>query len=139
MKFTLSTPGQIRGDQLADEIYQATGVNLGSGIQANIAFDPPDTVIIPDSLAIGHETEIQTVISAHLPDPLYLPEDVERADGQARWQELRGLYQDEIGYLQAVIITIDTMTLSQIRSVVKRLAQENLRILQAFKHLFLRS
>jgi hypothetical protein len=75
---------QIRGDQLVDEILQATGVDLTE----QYAFYAPRTVRVPDDLVAGREAEIQTIIDDHVPNPQYFPEDVERqrkqaADGQA--------------------------------------------------------
>jgi len=72
--FILPTDMQIRGDQLVDEILQATGIDLTD----RYAFYPPDEVRVPDELVAGHEAEIQAVIDAHVPDPLYFPEDLER-------------------------------------------------------------
>lgn len=41
----------------------------------------------------------------------------------------------EIDYLQTTIPTIDAMTAGQVRSVVKRLAQENLAIIKGLRYL----
>ncbi len=71
--FTI-TPNTIRGDQLADEIFQATGID----VLYRYTFYPPDQVhIVGDDVAEA-QTQIQTVIDSHTPDPLYFPEDLER-------------------------------------------------------------
>jgi predicted RNase H-like HicB family nuclease len=71
--FTI-TPNQIRGDQLADEILQATGID----ILGRYSFYPPSEVHISGGDVAEARDEIQAVIDAHVPDPLYFPEDVER-------------------------------------------------------------
>jgi hypothetical protein len=134
--FTLSSPNQIRGDQLADEILVATGVDLGTGIMQHIIFYEPLTVEIPDGLIAGLEAEIQAVVTAHVPDPLYFQWDRDEAGAKTKWQELKDQWQGELDYLEATILAIDTMDAAQVRAVVKRLAQENLRILRAFALLF---
>jgi hypothetical protein len=78
--FTLPVDNQVRGDQLADEILQATGIDLGQGLYAELAFYPPNAVEVPDSYVPDQPTHdaIQAVIDAHVPVGRYLPEEVER-------------------------------------------------------------
>jgi hypothetical protein len=69
------TPNTVRGDQLADEILQATGIDVLN----RYSFRAPDEVhIVGDDVADEAEA-IQAVVNAHVPNPLYFPEDVERA------------------------------------------------------------
>lgn len=84
--FTI-TPDQIRGDQLADEILQATGID----VLDRYTFYPPDEVRIAGDDVAAAEAEIQAVIDAHVPDPLYFPEDVGRARQEQAEQEIRDI------------------------------------------------
>ena len=84
MEFTLTATNKIRGNQLVDEILQATGIDLTD----KYTFYPPDKVRVPDALVVGHEAEIQAIVDVHEPDPLYFPADLARqieqgAEGKA--------------------------------------------------------
>jgi hypothetical protein len=80
-QFTLSNPDQIRGDQLVDEIFQATGVD----VEGSYGFEPPATVTIALDLTAGQVSDIGAVIAGHVRDPLYFEADRER---QAREDRL---------------------------------------------------
>jgi hypothetical protein len=67
------TPDQIRGDQLVDEILQATGLDVGM----RYTFHPPDRVAIAGDDVAAAQAQIQATIDAHVPDPLYFTRDVE--------------------------------------------------------------
>mgnify|MGYP001127554430 CR=1 FL=1 len=99
MQFQLAKPLAIRGDQLMDEIWRATGLDL----TARYSFMEPDLVVIdrgdvaadakPDVLAA--KDKIAATIAAHVPDPLYFPEDRERAaqmEIDAKATEARSLW-----------------------------------------------
>jgi len=68
------SPNTIRGDQLADEILQAIGID----VLERYAFYPPDKVKIAGDDVAAAQAAIQAVIDAHIPDRLYFPEDRER-------------------------------------------------------------
>jgi NCAIR mutase (PurE)-related protein len=51
---------------------------------------------------------------------------------------LAGAIQAELDYLEATIPGVDAMTAAQVRSVVKRLAQENLSILKLLRYVYRR-
>ena len=72
--FVLCIEYQIRGDQLIHEIRQATDINLTD----RYTFYSPSTVSVPAEYVAGHEAEIQAVVDAHVPDPLYFPADLVR-------------------------------------------------------------
>jgi hypothetical protein len=74
-QFILPQDNKIKGSQLIDEILKATGIDLTD----KYAFYPPDTVQVHDSFVAGHEAEIQAIVEAHEPDPLYFHADRERA------------------------------------------------------------
>jgi hypothetical protein len=80
--FTL--PGDVRGDQLADEVGAATGLDVAR-LTDDVSFRPPDAelsqpvVELPRDPYEAHAAAIEAVIAAHVPDPLYFPADVERA------------------------------------------------------------
>ena len=76
MEFTLPNPNEIHGHQLADEILQATGIDVIN----RYSFIPPDRVKITGEDIEESAAAIQAVIDAHVPDPLYFPEDRERAE-----------------------------------------------------------
>ena len=138
--FELAADNNVRLDQLGDEIYQATGIDLGSGLEIQIALIPPRTIRLPDSLVPDQATHdaIQAIVDVHVPNPLYFDDDTDEASAKEEWQELKGLWAPEVAYLEAAIPAIDDMTAGEARSMVKRLAQENYRILRAFKLLFRR-
>lgn len=73
------------------------------------------------------------------PVPLVHPPDDPRPEGyNDHRSEMSGyeqLLEDEIDFLQATIPDIDTMTAAQVRDTVKRLAQENLRIMRWLRYL----
>ena len=101
------TPNNIYGEQLADEIEQATGID----VLKRYGFYPPDHVQIPGDDVAAARAAIQVVIDAHEPDQLYFPADVERAraaaaettvaniPGWATWTEEQALawYETNIG------------------------------------------
>ena len=100
------TPNTIYGKQLRHEIEQATGIVLD-----NFLFYPPDEVRIHGDDVAAAQAAIQAVIDVHEPDPLYFPEDVERAraaaaettvanlPGWATWTEEQALawYETNVG------------------------------------------
>lgn len=97
MDFLLSVADSIYGDQLADEINQIPGVDIGQGASAEYTFRSPLTVTIFDELAAGFEAEIAAVVMAHVPDPDYFADVVERRDSVtdaqsaiAAWKALPG-------------------------------------------------
>ena len=71
-KFILPTDNAIRGDQLVDEILKTTGIDL----EYKYGFSPPNTVTAADNAVAGREAEIQAIVDAHVPDPLYFEEDL---------------------------------------------------------------
>ena len=99
--------GEIRGHQLANEILQATGLIVVDRYE----FYAPDQVHIYGTDVAAAQAAIQTVIDAHVPDPLYFPADVEREraaaaettvaniPGWATWTEEQALawYETNIG------------------------------------------
>ncbi len=78
--FTL--PGEVRGDQLADEVGAATGLDVAR-LTDDVSFRPPDAVELPRDPYEAHAAAIEAAITAHVPDPLYFPADVERARQEA--------------------------------------------------------
>lgn len=60
------------------------------------------------------------------------------AQSRVDFGELANLADAEIGWLEATIPQIDTMALEDLRSVLQRLAQENLRQIKAWRYLFRR-
>ena len=76
MNFTLTNPNEIHGDQLVDEILIETGIDVSN----RYSFCPPDKVKITGEDIEESAAAIQAVIDAHVPDPLYFPEDRERAE-----------------------------------------------------------
>lgn len=92
MIFELATPA-IRGDQLADEIYQAVGLELDPTV--DILYRPLlEVEIIP--VASDPAGEIQAVVDTHVPDQEYFTEDLEaqQADAAraAMYEYSRGLH-----------------------------------------------
>ena len=77
--FVLPTPMNIRGHQLADEILQATGFD----VLERYSFYTPDQVRIAGDDVAAAQAAIQAVIDVHVPNPLYFPEDRERARAEA--------------------------------------------------------
>ena len=139
--FKLPTDNQIRGDQLVDEILKATTIDLTD----NYSFYPPNKVRVPDELVAGREAEIQAVIDAHVPDPLYFPEDLERQKEQeaeakaaaipdwATWTETEALawFQTNIADLLAAIPDIDTLIDTQYQNNAKAIAAQYQKIITA--------
>jgi hypothetical protein len=74
--FTLSTSGQIRGNQLIDEIYQATGVQID---EDRFLYRSPDQV--EADVPADRIDDVQAVVTAHVPDPLYFISDHEHSQG----------------------------------------------------------
>jgi hypothetical protein len=137
-EFRLPVANQIRGDQLADEILQATGIDIGQGIRQRLTFREPDVVVIPDADVGNQAAEIQAAIDAHVSDPHYFQDDREETAARGAWQDLRDQWQNELDYLEAAIPAVDAMDLAGLRAYVKRLGQENLRVLRSFALLFRR-
>ena len=107
---TLDDKGKpkIRGDQLMHEIAQTTTLDVSE----RYAFYPPNNKVqIHGDDVAAAQAAIQAVIDAHEPDPLYFPEDVERAralaaettvasiPGWATWtlEEVQDWYDTNIG------------------------------------------
>jgi hypothetical protein len=99
MRFRLVAAGLVRGDQLVDEIKQATGLDLAGRYR----FLPPDAVVIDRDDAVldaeadvlAAKDQIAAIVAAHVPDPLYFPEDRERAvvaEIDAKATEARALW-----------------------------------------------
>lgn len=102
---------KIGGPDTVDQIYRLADLTR-------------DTTSPTDWLA-ANGAEAQTLIDAG-----YVNEDVnESRDFSATIAQING----ELDYLNATIPNIDTMTAAQVRSVVKRLAQENREILKALR------
>ena len=76
MIFTLPN-SNVKGHQLADEIRIATGIDVVDRY-ARIG-DTLDFVINGEDIE-ANATAIQAVIDAHVPNPLYFPEDVKQAN-----------------------------------------------------------
>ena len=76
--FTID-PENIKGHQLADEIFKATGLKV---VDRYSRVSHGTIEIRGDDVAAA-QAAIQAVIDAHEPDPLYFPEDVERARAAA--------------------------------------------------------
>ena len=76
MKFSLSGINNIHGKQLAYEILQATGIDV---IERYI-FYPPNIVEINGLDIEQYSDSIQSIISEHIPDPLYFEEDRQRIE-----------------------------------------------------------
>ena len=124
--FILLVAGKIRGDQLVDEILQATGINLTD----QYTFYPPSTVRLPESVVAGHESEIQAIVDAHVPDPLYFPADLirlheEEAEAQvatvpgwAHWTEAEALawFTENIADPLDTVPDVDGLTTTQYRA-----------------------
>jgi hypothetical protein len=119
-QFMLLEPNQVRGDQLIDEIRKATGIDLTNFY----TFHPPSTLELLDALVEGREVEIQAIVDAHVPDPLYFYADVvlNREDqaeisaaaipGWATWthDEAAQWYQENVLALLAVIPDVDSLS-----------------------------
>ena len=104
--FTI-TPDNIRGGQLADEIGKATGLQVIDRYERYL----PDKIRISGDDVAAAQAAIQAVIDAHVLDPLYFPEDVQRAlalaaettvasiPGWATWtlEEVQDWYDTNIG------------------------------------------
>ena len=100
-------PDSIHGKQLAYEIEQATTID----VLDRYSFFAPDKVRIRGDDVAAAQVAIQAIIDAHEPDPLYFPEDRERAravaaettvaniPGWATWTEEQALawYETNIG------------------------------------------
>ena len=81
--FTIQLDG-IRGDQLADEILQATALD----VLGRYTFYTPDQVhIVGDDIAAA-QAAIQAVVDVHVPDPLYFPSDAVRQRRQDADQDV---------------------------------------------------
>ena len=84
MIFTLPN-SNVKGHQLADEIIQATGIDV-VGRYSRIG-ETLDFEINGADIEVNAAT-IQSVIDAHVPDPLYFPEDIERANRISAKEEI---------------------------------------------------
>jgi len=78
-RFTLSGQLQIRGDQLVDEIYQATGLDVTD----RYVFRSPETVDIGGEDIVPFRDQISDIIANHVPVDIYFPEDAERISAAA--------------------------------------------------------
>lgn len=84
----------------------------------------------PQQWMFDHQAEVQAAIDVGQRDPVRETRpDLEMLAGEA---------DAEIGWLNETIPQIDTMAAVQVRDVVKRLAQENLRQIKAWKYIFRR-
>lgn len=72
--FTLPEVDNISGKQLADEIFQATGITITLN---DVLYQGNGIVFIRDELVQGYEVQIQAIVDAHSIDLNYFPEDVE--------------------------------------------------------------
>ena len=89
MIFALSNLN-IKGHQLADEIFQTTGIDV---VDRYSYYSPDDDYpfghIVINGIDIDQNvTAIQAVIDAHVPDPLYFEEDIERANRVSAKEEI---------------------------------------------------
>ena len=74
--FTIS--GAIRGDQLVDEILQATGIDMTD----RYSYIPPDTITAFGADIDTAQAEIQAIIDTHVPDYSYFAYDLVRQNKQ---------------------------------------------------------
>lgn len=75
--FIITPP--ICGHQLADEVFQATGINVTD----RYSYYPDEQIVrIMGADVEAQSAAIQAVIDAHVPNPLYFPEDVARFNMQ---------------------------------------------------------
>ena len=73
--FTLPEIDNIHGRQLADEIFQATGLTITVD---DVLYYGNGIVFIRDELVQGYEAQIQAVVDVHYANLNYFPDDVER-------------------------------------------------------------
>jgi len=120
MDFTLPHNNSIYGGQLVAEIEQATGIDLSDGYM----FVAPNIVRVRDGLVVDREVEIKAIIDAHMPNPLYFPEDRMRQaeqsaeddaatiPGWATWTkaEAAAWYDEHVTNLVDAIPDVDGLT-----------------------------
>lgn len=103
MLFQLSQPGQIRGDQLVDEIRQALGIDVGE----RLAFIPPQAVRITG--ADQYADQLRALVAAHVPDPAYFQAD---RDASALKSRVVTLAQSAVG------VRVDELAAGQVRALL---------------------
>lgn len=103
--FTLAQDGAVRGDQLADEIQQATGLDVAE----RYAYAAPRTINIVGDDVPPLADAIQAVVTAHVPQTDYWP--AERQRSQARGKVVQ-LAQSAVG------VAIQDLTAAQIKALV---------------------
>ena len=97
-RFTLSQPNQIRGDQLAAEIREDVTTTATPTVD-DVVFYPPSEVLVV-GVPEGDEPVVQGVVSAHVPQAFYFPEDYERQQAQYAGAAL-AYYKQGLGQLSA--------------------------------------
>lgn len=115
------TPDTIRGDQLADEILQTTGID----VSGRYSFHPPDEVHIAGDDVAEEQAAIQAVIDSHTPDPLYFPEDAEQARQEQAEQDYANLpaWARWTGDQMADYITTNVTDLASAKTVLLAMAR----------------
>lgn len=104
MRFPID-PARLRGDQLADEIQRATGLDVRERY----------TLVLPDQLEInGADVEaqadaIRAVYAAHQPQAAYFPEERQQAGVRTRVRSLAG---------SAVGVQVQDLTAAQVRALM---------------------
>lgn len=114
MQFTLQNPGAVRGDQLADEIKQATGLNV------RVSYLPPAAIEISDDLQ-GKQVQVAAIVAAHIPDPLYFQGEKDALLASTNETILRTKLEGAMANLQAYR-GLATPTGAQTTATVKLLA-----------------
>jgi len=84
----------------------------------------------PDEWLTTHEAEAQVLIDTGKHDPI--------RETRPDFDELSSRASAEIDWLDATIPNVDTMTGEEVRGVVKRLAQENLQTIKAWRYILRR-
>lgn len=108
MRFKLAEPGKIRGDQLVDELKQATGLDLSE--RAAMYPDEPETVAIQvDDLDLETVIKIRDTVLVHTPSATYFPQEQESV---ATWAIIR------THALSAVGVALKDLTPAQVRSLL---------------------
>lgn len=103
--FLLSQDGVVRGSQLADEIFHATGLDVGE----RYAYSAPRSIVIVGDDVAAQADAIQSVVAAHVPQTDYF--DSERKSRQAL-NRVKNLAQGAVG------IAIQDLTAAQVRALV---------------------
>lgn len=95
--------GEIRGDQLVDEIQQAVGIDVSQAYH----FNPPDQVEI-----IGfdqYQAQIEAVVATHVPQAEYFQSEI---DAAALREAIKATAQSAVGE------TLDNLTQAQLKALV---------------------